>query len=737
MLRGEPARRPRTRPRRHEASLLDHAVLLLALAVLVGGFSPVLDGPWWWTTTVVVMACVLVTTGVLRAFSVRLAPVAGLALASFVVLWAFVPGTLALGVVPTPSTVREISALLDRAGTIIAAEPPPVEAVEPIAIVLVGGFGLVALVAVLLLGRRGGVLLIGGIMAGAYLVPAAITEDVPSFAVLTVAGGLWLVLLHRSVRVPVDDRQQGAQSPVSTIAVAFGLAAVVAAFALAPVLPDTTPLTGVADAEASGPFDRGINPMLTLGDDLRRGGNTTALEYTTSGGPVYLSVAMLTDFTGDTFEPVEDDSGLPDEGRVDIGEEVRVSRESVDVRIRSLRASVLPVPYPSVDVDRLLGPWEMLAGGRTYFSETSDTRDQSYSVRYLERRPTAAQLAEASEDDLPSSLDPYLELPAALPSVVSDTAEQVTAGAVGAYAKAQALQDFFRSGAFEYSETAPVDGDYDGTGIEVLERFLAERSGYCVHYASAMAAMARSLGIPARIMVGYAPGQLMRPGPDDDGDQERYRVMSNDLHAWPQIYVDGVGWMEFEPTPGISDGTPASGPDAAPTEPAPEVTTAAPEPTASVPAPEREENLSDVAAPQQTETSNRLGWLALPVLLVLAAPALARVALRRRRLRASAMLDDRWREVVSTAIDLGIPVDATTTVRDHAVTLFDHVGKDTMAAVERLCLAVEESRYGPRIRTAVVDDLRADASTVVASLLATAPPGRRRRARLLPRSLYR
>jgi transglutaminase-like putative cysteine protease len=732
------------RDSRRAGVLLDHVVLVAALAVVAGGFAPLLSGPSWWALTVVAMACTVLTTGVLRTFAVPAAPVPGLLLATLVTLWTFVPETLLLGVVPTATTVEELAALLDRAQTIIVEEPPPVEVTTPLGLVVIGGFGLLAVLAGLLLPHRGGVLLIGALLVAAYLVPPIVLDDTPSFVVLTVAGGLWLVLLHRSAAadaLPGAAPDRG-RPPVTPGGVVVGAGALVLSLVLAPVLPDTTPLTGVAGGDVTGPFDRGINPMLSLGDDLRRGGSTIALEYTTDAGPTYLSVAMLMDFTGETWEPVGPDTDLPQEGRVDLDSDVAVDRQVVEVRIDSLRSTRLPVPYPAVGVDGLEGRWDRTEAGITYASESSDTREQTYAVTSLARRPTRDQLAVVT-DRVPRALEPYLVLPSEVPEVVRRTAEEVAGDEVGAYARAQALEDYFRSGAFEYSESAPVEGDYDGTGVEVLERFLAERSGYCVHYASAMAVMARSLGVPSRIMVGYAPGELVRPEAGADPDVERYRVTSENLHAWPQIYVEGVGWTEFEPTPGIVDGSAADDDDA---DAGPTPTASTPEPTATTAAPTVEPSPEptgpvDVATgQQQVERADTVRWTLLPlglVVLVLLAPMLVRVVLRRRRLRRSASLDERWREVVATATDLGIAVDATTTVRAYSTTLLDHVDSASIPAVERLCVTLEQQRYGPARFVTVTGDRREDAADVVAALLERAPADRRRRARWLPRSLFR
>ena len=722
-------------------SLVERGVLLAALAVLAGGFVPLLSGTWWWVTVVGYAAIVLVVTGTFRALAWRGAAAAGLLAGVLALVWGFASESLALGFVPTPTSLETLVDLLDRARTVVAEQAPPVDATTAITLVTAGAFVLVALAGDLLLQRRAGAPVIGVLFLVLYLVPAVVADEVPSFVVLAVPAAAWLLLLHRSARVP----DQGAAGPprapfMGPASLTVGLGALVLAFVLAPVLPDTSGLTGVADDIEAGPFERGINPILSLGDDLRSPSRAVALEYTTNGPPPYLSVAMLRDFTGETWEPVGADAPSPAEGRADIAEGVQVERRVVEVEIRDLRTSMLPVPYPAVDVRGLDGDWDLNDAGLTVRSDSSDTRNQTYAVTSLVRQPTEQDLA-IEPLTYPERLDPYLELPADLPQSIRDTAQLVAGTQVGAYAKAQALQDFFRSGAFEYSETAPVEGEYDGNGMSVIERFLQERSGYCVHYSSAMAVMARSLGVPARIMVGYAPGVRAQPGPGTSEDEERYRVTTDQLHAWPQVYVDGVGWTEFEPTPGIVDaeGSDAGGATPAPTSaapaPLPEVTTAGPAPEAL------DDPAADAAAQAERRETRREVLLVLAgVLVALAvAPGLARIAVRRRRLRTSATPDEWWREVVATGEDLGVPADPSTTIAAHAAVLAGHVRPQTGESLARLRSVLEERRYGPHQGRLLEREssVRDDAVAVVTDLLAAAPRGRRRRARVLPASLVR
>ncbi|NQY57108.1 MAG: transglutaminase domain-containing protein [Ilumatobacteraceae bacterium] len=130
----------------------------------------------------------------------------------------------------------------------------------------------------------------------------------------------------------------------------------------------------------------------------------------------------------------------------------------------------------------------------------------------------------------------YVELPDDLPDVVEERAREVTAGATSSFEAARRLQDWFQS-EFEYS--LEVQPGHDGNAIE---SFLRERVGYCEQFAGTYAAMMRSLGIPARVAVGFTPG-LLQP----DGS---YSVLGRNAHAWPEVWFDDLGWVPFEPTPG-------------------------------------------------------------------------------------------------------------------------------------------------------------------------------------------
>ena len=101
-----------------------------------------------------------------------------------------------------------------------------------------------------------------------------------------------------------------------------------------------------------------------------------------------------------------------------------------------------------------------------------------------------------------------------------------------------ALQNYFRDN-FTYDVEVAKGHD-----IERLEDFLTVQAGYCEQFAGTYASMARSIGLPARVATGFTPGD---PDPSNPG---RFLVRGKHAHAWPEVFIDGAGWVAFEPTPG-------------------------------------------------------------------------------------------------------------------------------------------------------------------------------------------
>jgi transglutaminase-like putative cysteine protease len=153
-------------------------------------------------------------------------------------------------------------------------------------------------------------------------------------------------------------------------------------------------------------------------------------------------------------------------------------------------------------------------------------------------QPRADELRAAASSYPPEISRGYLQLPTQLDRRIPRLAEQVTASNANNYDKAAALEQYLRTNfgyTLQLSRTPPPDP---------LAEFLFERKqGHCEYFASAMAVMLRTLGIPARIVNGFRTGEF------NDLTAE-YIVRAANAHSWVEAYFPDYGWVSFDPTPG-------------------------------------------------------------------------------------------------------------------------------------------------------------------------------------------
>jgi transglutaminase-like putative cysteine protease len=366
----------------------------------------------------------------------------------------------------------------------------------------------------------------------------------------------------------------------------------------------------------------------------------------------------------------------------------------------------LPLPYPALAVS-VDGDWRWDETSRAIFSTRETTQGRSWSATTARVEPTQRQLRHAAPG--PSTLELAAPSPRIVPDVLVKTARRVTADATTAFDQALALQDYFHSAHFRYS--TDVSDDDNG---EVIAKFLADGRGYCVQFASTMALMARVLGIPARVAIGFTHG--------DERDDGSFLVTTHDAHTWPELYFDGIGWLPFEPTP-RGDGqaeppayTRPAGADAG-TGTGPQGQAASPIPSAS----------SDAggAAPKQDPSglsrsegggatagkggdrgggvSGQLVAALVALVLLAVAPMTTRRLTRRRRwARAetdAARAHAAWRELGDDVRDLGLRWQVDDSPRRAADRLQSATGV-TGDALRRLAAAEERASYAPAHTTA-------------------------------------
>ncbi|MGE5462250.1 MAG: transglutaminase-like domain-containing protein [Syntrophothermus sp.] len=176
---------------------------------------------------------------------------------------------------------------------------------------------------------------------------------------------------------------------------------------------------------------------------------------------------------------------------------------------------------------------------------------ETYAVDVFLKNPNLQQLRDAGTNYPDWVSQKYLELPKSFSPKITQLAKDLTADAPTPYDKASAITQYLRDN-IEYAATVPNPP----RNADRLEWFLFNfKKGFCVYYASSEVAMLRSLGIPARMAVGFAQG-------DKDGND--YTVRRLHAHAWPEVYFPDIGWVEFEPTasqPALSRPLPPSDPN--------------------------------------------------------------------------------------------------------------------------------------------------------------------------------
>jgi transglutaminase-like putative cysteine protease len=771
--------------------VLPAALAAFTTWVALWSWAGFLAGPSRLLAAVLVVAVLVATAGIgLRLLRVP-APLVLLGQVGTVVAWLthrWAPDEALWGWLPTQASLQHGVALL-RDGVLAAqtyAAPVPIS-VPHLVPLLVAAAALVAVLVDLLACGLRRVPVAGLPLLAVYTAPVSILGGVPWWVFAAGAGGFLALLAtdegrrlaHWGRSVSQDgsllDTGDGPARMTSLRLSAHRIG--LTAMTLAVVSPLVVPTLGTSLLAGSGTgAGRGgdsvtlTNPMVNLRRDLVRGRDVDLLTVTTADAdPSYLRISVLDTFDNEAWKP--SDREIPPEHRADgplprpPGLDPEVARRQVGYRIRvedAFDSTWLPTPYPVTSIEAP-GDWRYDPDTFDFISaaDDQDTRGIEYSLTALEVTPGSRDLLDAGP--APESVfTPYTDLPEELPGFVATLAREVTAGRDTRFEKAVRLQRWFREdGGFEYSlEQDP------GTGADDLQRFLSPgpggRIGYCEQFAASMALMGRTLGIPSRMAVGF-----LRPDKIGGGE---YVYSAHDLHAWPEMYFDGVGWVRFEPTPSDrASGVPGytiGSLDASP--PTADPSTSAP--TSSPQDRDRSRLEGDPAVTGATGSGSGGGGvsrtllLGLVALLLLVGPGSARVVVRRRRWATArttgAAAETGWRELRDAALDLRLPWDDTRTLRSAARALATRFGPgrgrpegslrpgargaaanlEAAQALERVVQDVELARYARDAsahRGRTMAEVRADVAVCTEALHAGAVRRHRRLAAWLPASLVR
>ncbi|MGW2960330.1 transglutaminase TgpA family protein [Streptomyces sp. NPDC001220] len=689
----------------------------------------------------------------------------------------FARGHAIAGLIPGPDTFRYFADLLQQGSDDVSRYAIPAPLSDGIRLMVIGGVLVVGLIVDTLAVTFRSAAPAGLPLLALYSVAAGLSDGPTDWLWFLVAASGYLLLLLAEGRDRLSQwgrvfggvsrtpggPESGAVAPVRT-GRRIGFAVLSVALFVPFVMPsiqggllDGTG-NGVGVGNGNGGTISAVNPLVSLRDSLNLDEDRQVLSVRTSTADLsdmYLRIVSLDDFDGTTWKPAQRHiTGVPDTFPTPVGLGGDVKRAAVRTTISAAdwyAQDWLPMPYPPSGV-KVAGTWRYEPVGMTLVGDHGQsTRGETYQVTSLDVQPTADQLAAAPEPSAAMKKD-YTKVPSSLPSVVAQTAREVTAGSTSHYEEAVKLQDYFAvNGGFQYDTQVQV-----GRGEGAIANFLKQKRGFCVHFSFAMAAMARTLGIPARVAVGFAPGT-----PQADGTVS---VGLKDAHAWPELYFEGVGWTRFEPTPTrgttpsytVSDTPGSSVPDQTlPSKGASAAPSASASESQSCSAQLRKQDVcaspSAASAVQQGDGGPPWWQLALwalaglAVLAVPLSPMLYRQRVRANRLGAYDRTPDGvaahtlavWQELTDTVWDFGVLPDDSQSPRGAAarIVLLGRLDPVAAASVHRVADAVEQVLYAPRPRlTAGLSD---DVRRVTAAFNGTVGVPTRLRALFAPRSAVR
>ncbi len=700
-------------------------VALVAVTLTaVLGMSRLFDGGGWMGPLMANAVAAHATALVLRrrGLSLGLAAVVMTAGAALVTTWACYWSTTTLGI-PTGETWSAMQADLDSAWALYqdVVAPAPVETGFIVASSLaIWAVAYVADWAAFRLWVPFEATLPAGTL---FLFTALLGADRGrGWAVAIYAAAmLGFLLVHRLARQDgsshwVADRRRAGHRSLLTAGTALGVVAVAAGSVIGPSLPgaDSPGILDPSDLNDREDPRVTISPLVDIKSRLVEQ-STVEVFQVRATSRAYWRLTSLERFDGriwsssGSYGKADDD--LPRAVDVDIPTDTITQSFSIS----ALAAIWLPGAYEprSFDGEDLDIRYDEDSATLIVDSSLPSSDGLAYQVVSEAPRPTPTDLAGTGGDVPDDITERFTELPQAFSQRVVSLATELTAGAATPYDKALALQAHLRTFAYDLDVRS-------GHGEDVLEEFLFEtQRGYCEQFAGSFAAMARAIGLPSRVAVGFTPGEPDPAAPD------LYRVSGEHAHAWPEVFLAGAGWVAFEPTPGRGmpgaeayTGVPES--QAAPGDPSTATTVAAPADTgtdgSSGTTPERnpDERVDSAGGSGQGDgggsgsddsvlqryaadpAKRAFPWVAGVVLLYAAAVPLSLYAHRRRRraraTTAQQQISLAWLESVEDAALVGFVERASDTYDERSRALAELL-PDASHAAGALARAIETASY--------------------------------------------
>lgn len=740
--------------------LIGVAAIALGLARLDRLLEPSIEGPPW--QVVLVGAAVLGGLLTWATSSARLGRWSGLSLtgAALILLLARIvaPGELTAGMLPGQAALEEARLQMGIAAELIRFGAAPVLPVPGLTAVLAALFWMLgALVA----GARGGLRALPALVV--YLQFATLDRRPPGLGwivafVVVAAAALISLIPAPTATVGRARTRRGELVPrrstslLASTLLGAALVGVTAAGAMAAYIPESGLLawrtqSGIGSGlYGSGSFNLFVGlqqSLVDLSDEPMFYARVS--ESAPPNREIYWKLITLDVFDGELWAASDQSfakAGNPRWERTDWEFQGPTTRVAASIRIAGLSGQYLPSLYSPVELTsdeplitesfrvredgsiavdlQVIDDWTYQLDADLPVPDIAAlaTRDGALSPMFqtaAESGVFEAVPQESAASQRPQSLADYTALPSSVRDEVRQLARQLVTGGSTPFERALLLEAYFRDpGQFTYSTS--VDTGHSSLD---LEDWLTDpdsrnyRTGYCEQFATAMGVLARAIGIPSRVVLGFTPGDIQT---QTDGS-EVVVVRENNAHAWVELWMDGQGWVRFDPTPrsdGINPSLTAEevGFDPRSYLPAPGETGGAGEQPAASVNPDRLDEGEELLPGTQTigdraAGSNRLSWLWLFPLAGLAAMVIPAYKLMRRRRRLTRISDGdvavAWKEIVDRLADLGASVDPAHTPLE--------IARRESADLVPLARLYTATAYGERGSTACLEEFnRAEAA---------------------------
>jgi transglutaminase-like putative cysteine protease len=474
-----------------------------------------------------------------------LASIVGLSIA---IGWLVFPETTWFGL-PTPDTLRaalDAAALVGEQARVQVAPSPPL---APLMLAGLAGVWAAVFAAHSLAFRAGSPLL--GLLPPVALVGFAdsVLEDVirPIFGLLFLIAATALLFADGLRRVQGWGPVWTGPGRAARLDVAAGrgarrvAAAAVMVAAMAPIVLPGFGSRGVIDFSTSDDDRVRIDPLVSVQESLQRDEIIPVFDVQTDVGRYWRMVA-LPNFDGRVWSPDPEPTTLAIEPGATLAPSDTVASPGATTEVTFTTASELalpwlPLPYPPRSTDAPIEGmrWDPESG--SVVLESGVEPGLTYTAVADVVQPTPDQLRDepivATAETVRYTLTP--DLPE-----IAGLASEWTRGQATTYDQIIAIQDRFTDPKWGFTYDATVPGSSSDQAM--LEFLTQTKKGFCQQFSSAMAVMLRTLGIPARLAVGFTPGE-----PAGSGD--RLTVTTENAHSWVEVLFPSYGWVPFEPTP--------------------------------------------------------------------------------------------------------------------------------------------------------------------------------------------